>query len=178
MDKRFLSAFTDPTDRIKLLGRSVSPFCLLHRVQLQAADSPLLRPDADIRPVDLLVAVKVCAGEPIGKPSWLDSWHLGKMANNQMYFAEQIERFSQYVLVDAWPKFWARKAKTAESNGVPWCLSVVANLVCNGVPIEQAWRMPESQAIWMNSAFAVIKGAELKVLTTEEEELMEEISRL
>jgi hypothetical protein len=30
----------------------------------------------------------------------------------------------------------------------------------------------------MNSAFAVIKGAELKVLTTEEEELMEQLSKL
>jgi hypothetical protein len=37
--------------------------------------------------------------------------------------------------------------------------------------------MPESQAIWMNAAFAVIKGAELKVLTTDEEKLIEEMDK-
>jgi len=174
MDKRFLSAFTDPA-RIKILGRFVSPFSMLHRVQLEAAESPLLRGGDDIRPIDLLVAVKVCAGEPLGKPSWKDSWYLGKMANNPQYFVEQVDRFSKFVLVESWPKFWERKTTGGQSNGVPWCLAVVANLVSNGIPMEQAWKMPESQAIWMNSAFAVIKGAELKVLTTDEEKLMDEI---
>lgn len=177
MDRRFLSAFTDPSDQVKILGRRVSPFCLLHRVQLEAADSPLLRSGTPIRPIDLLVAVKVCAGEPIGKPSFLDSWHVGKMANNEDYFVEQIAKFSSTVLVESWPKFWERKAKTGESNGLPWVLSVVANLVSNGIPEQRAWTMPESQAIWMNSAFAVIKGAELKVLTTEEEELLQEMEK-
>lgn len=177
MDKRFLSAFTDPSDQVRILGRRVRPFCLMHRVQLQAADSPLLRSEAGIRPVDLLVAVKVCAGEPIGKPSFLDSWYVGKMASNENYFAEQIERFASLVLIEAWPKFWEKHTKTGDATGLPWVLSVVANLVANGIPEERAWTMPESQAIWMNSAFAVIKGAELKVLTTEEEELIDQMEK-
>lgn len=177
MDRRFLSAFTDPSDQVKILGRRVAPFALIHRVQLEAADSPLLRSDAGIRPIDLLVAVKICAGEPIGKPSFLDSWYVGKMANNPEYFAEQIERFAQIVLVEAWPKFWEKRSRNGDATGIPWVLSVVANLVANGIPEQRAWTMPESQAIWMNSAFAVIKGAELKVLTTEEEKLIEEMDK-
>lgn len=177
MDKRFLSAFTDPSDQVKILGRRVRPFCLMHRVQLEAAESPLLRSSEGIRPVDLLVAVKVCAGEPIGKPSFLDSWYVGKMASNPIYFAEQVERFASLVLVEAWPKFWEKHTKTGDATGLPWVLSVVANLIANGIPEERAWTMPESQAIWMNSAFAVIKGAELKVLTTEEEELIEQMEK-
>ena len=177
MDRRFLSAFTDPSDQVKILGRRVAPFALIHRVQLEAADSPLLRSDANIRPVDLLVAVKICAGEPIGKPSFMDSWYVGKMANNAEYFAEQIDRFARLVLVEAWPKFWEKRARSGDSNGLPWVLSVVANLVANGIPETRAWTTPESQAIWMNSAFAVIKGAELKVLTTEEEQLLDELDK-
>lgn len=177
MDRRFLSAFTDPTDQVKILGRKVAPFSLSHRVQLEAAESPLLRSGANIRPVDLLVAVKVCAGEPIGKPSLVDSWHIGKMANNPEYFAEQVERFSQIVLVEAWPKFWEKQTRIGDATGIPWVLSVVANLVANGIPETRAWTMPESQAIWMNSAFAVIKGAELKVLTTDEEKLIDEMEK-
>ena len=177
MDRRFLSAFTDPSDQVKILGRRVAPFSLSHRVQLEAAESPLLRPDAGIRPVDLLVAVKICAGEPIGKLSLFDSWYLGKMSSNQNYFADQIDKFSKIVLVESWPKFWEKRHNTGESTGVPWVLSVVANLVANGIPEERAWTMPESQAIWMNSAFAVIKGAELKVLTTEEEKLLDDLDK-
>lgn len=177
MDKRFTSAFTDPSGQVKILGRKVSPFCLYHRVQLEALDSPLLKADSDIRPVDLLVAVKICAGEPIGKASFLDSWYLGKMSGNPDYFAEQIERFAQIVMVESWPKFWEKRSKQGDATGVPWVLAVVANLVANNVPLEKAWSMPESQAIWLNSAFAVIKGADLKVLTTEEEQLMEEMNK-
>jgi hypothetical protein len=99
------------------------------------------------------------------------------MANNPDYFAEQIDKFSQIVLVESWPKFWQKRSRNGDATGIPWVLSVVANLVANGIPETRAWTMPESQAIWMNSAFAVIKGAELKVLTTEEEKLMEEMDK-
>jgi hypothetical protein len=34
--------------------------------------------------------------------------------------------------------------------------------------------MPECQAIWLSTAFIKIKGGEVNVLTTEEEEFMEQ----
>lgn len=177
MDKRFLSAFTDP-GQTKLLGRFVSPFCLRHRVMLETAESPLLKSGVNIRPLDLLVAVKVCAGEQLDRLTWKDSWYLGKMTANPEYFASQIERFSQYVLIEAWPKFWERTRKANETSGIPWPLTVITSLIANGIDEERAWTMPECQAIWMNSAFAVCKGAELKVLTTEDEELIDSLEKL
>lgn len=174
MDRRFLSAFTDPA-RIKILGRFVSPFSLLHRVQLQAVDSPLLKENADIRPSDLLVAVKICAGEPIGKPTLKDSWYLGRMNRSEMYFVRQMVRFSEFVLLESWPKFWEKKDQSRETSGIPWPLSVVSGLMRNGVSEERAWTMPESQAIWLHSAFAVSHGADLKVLTHEDEELIAQL---
>jgi hypothetical protein len=176
MDRRFTSAFTDPSNTV-LLGRFVSPFCLLHRVQLEAAESPLLRAGADVRPLDLLVAVKICSGERLDKMTWKDSWHIAKMTGNKNYFAEQIDRFAEFVLVHSWPKFWEKKAKAAETSGIPWPLSVVSSLIANGIPEERAWTMPECQAIWLNASFAISKGAELKVLTSEDEELIEELEK-
>lgn len=174
MDKRFLSAFTDPA-RIKILGRFVYPFSLYHRVQLEAAESPLLSADKGIRPLDLLMAVKIVAGEPIDRLTWKDSWYLGKMSGNEDYFCEQIELFSKYVLVESWPKFWEKKTKNADTSGTPWVLTVVTSLISNGIPEDRAWSMPECQAIWLNSSFAIIKGAELKVLTTEDEAMIDKL---
>lgn len=175
MDKRFLAAFTDPA-RIKILGRFVSPFSLLRRVQLQAIESPFVCPDKNIRPSDLLVAVKICAGETIEKPTLKDSWYLGRM-RNEAYFVKQLSLFTEYVLLDAWPKFWEKESKVAVNTGIPWVLNVVASLMKNGVTEERAWTMPESQAIWLHSAIAISKGADMKVLTFEEEELIKSLDK-
>ena len=177
MDKRFLSAFSDPTDRIKILGRYISPFCLLHRVKLEAIESPLLGDNLDVRPSDLLIAVKICAGEPIGKPTLKDSWYLGRMNHSEKYFVQQLVRFSDFVMIESWPKFWEKKDKARETSGIPWVLGIITGLVRNGISEERAWTMPECQAIWIQSAFAVGHGAELKVLTTEDEELLDQLEK-
>jgi len=176
MDKRFISAFTDP-GRIKVLGRFVYPFSLLNRVQLQAAESPFVMNAETVRPLDLLVAVKICAKEPIGKLSLKDYYYLGRMNSSEAYFIKQMTRFSQYVMVDAWPKFWEKRSKQADASGMPWPLTVVCSLMSHGVSEERAWTMPESQAIWLYSSFAISNGASIKVLTTEDEELIETLEK-
>jgi hypothetical protein len=45
----------------------------------------------------------------------------------------------------------------------------VANLIANGIPEKRAWEMPECQAIWLNAAFAVRKGADVSIMSPEEE---------
>lgn len=175
MDARFLSAFTDPTPNVKVLGRFVSPFSLLHRVTLTAADSPVIKAGASVRPIDLLVAVKICAGEPLGKLTWRDHWELWKLSNRDSYFEAQINLFGAYALTEAWPKFWDKSGKTGGTSSTPWPLTVVCNLIANGIPEERAWNMPESQAIWLHSGFAIMNGADLKVLTTEQEQELAEL---
>ena len=171
MDKRCLSAFMDP-GRVKILGRLVSHFSLLRRVQLEGVESPFITPGKDVRPIDLLIAVKVCAGEPISKLSLKDRFYLGRLGASEAYFVKQMSRFAEYVLVDAWPKFWEKKAKHHDSTGMPWVLTVVCNLMNHGVSEERAWTMPESQAIWLHSCFAIGAGADMKVLTKEDEDLI------
>jgi hypothetical protein len=171
MDKRWLSAMTDPA-RLTMLGRFVDPFSMLRRLQLESIESPFVVPGKDVRPLDLLIAVKICAGETIDKLSLKDYFYLGRMNSSETYFVKQMSRFSQFVLIESWPKFWDKKAKHHNSTGMPWVLTVVCNLMAHGVSEERAWTMPESQAIWLHSCFAIGEGADMKVLTKEDEDLI------
>jgi hypothetical protein len=174
MDARFLSAFTDPAP-VRMLGRIVYPFCLKHRVRLMAMGSPLMS-SGNVSPQDYYVAVLTCAEEPIRPPGLIDSWRLNELTENPIKFTRELLRFSDYVMVQHWPKFWENNTKKGTAgHGIPWPMMVATNLIASGIPEQRAWEMPECQAIWMNVAFAARKGVEVNVLSTEEEELMESI---
>lgn len=177
MDARFLAAFTDPAP-VRMLGRIVYPFCLKHRVRLEAMGSPLVV-GGDVGVMDYYAAVLICAEEPIKAPSLLDSWRLHALSENPIRFNRELLRFSEYVMVQHWPKFWENKRKSGTAGqGIPWPLHVASNLIANGIPEQRAWEMPECQAVWLNVALAARKGVEVNVLSTEEEELMESVRRL
>lgn len=172
MDQRYLSAYIDPAP-FRLLGRSLYPWCLKYRVRLEAFQSPLIDGSREITPADLMLAVKLCAEEPIGKFGIADSWRVIQLERNPKEFQRLLEAFSKYVLVSHWPKFWEQsKTKGNTGKGIPWTLAIVANLIANGIEEKRAWEMPECQAIWMNTAFGVRNGAEVSVMSPEEEALI------
>lgn len=176
MDKRFISAFGGAV-HMRLLGRTLQPFCLKHRVILHGLDSPLVTGEGEVRPIDILHAVKLCAGERIGKLTLKDRFWMIMMTNRPIIFVKCVEAFRAHVGVDRWPKFWEKETGEGTTNhGVPWVLLVVSNLITNGVPPERAWMMPEYQAIWLNAAFAISNGAKTNILSTEEEEFMEKVA--
>jgi hypothetical protein len=173
MDDRFLSAFIDPAP-FKLLGRSLYPWCLKYRVRLMAFKSPLITGDRGITPADLIFACQVCAEEPLGEIGWLDKLRILSLNRNPSKFEALVKAFSGYALIHDWPKFWEQNGKkSGGDNGVPWPLAIVANLIASGIEEKRAWEMPECQAIWLNSALAIRKGAEVKIMTPEEEAYME-----
>jgi hypothetical protein len=177
LDKRFVRSFTEPS-RVRILGRFVYPFCLKHRLHLLALESPLVLEGKPITASDLLLAVKVCAEEPIDRVTWRDQWEAIKMKHRPSYLNAQLERFVAFTLLNQWPKFWEKQGKTSGSvNSIPWVLQVICNLMKNGFPEERAWMMPESQAIWMSTGFNSIGegGSGIELLTTEEEELQREL---
>ena len=172
MDKRFLAAFIDPAP-FRLLGRSMYPWCLKYRVRLMAFDSPLVTGSRGITPADLIFACQVCAEEPLGDIGWRDQLRIQWISANEAKFAILLEAFSGYILVQDWPKFWEQTKKASGgSKGVPWPLSIVANLTASGIDYKQAWEMPECQAIWLNSALAISKGADVAIMSPEEEAFM------
>ena len=145
-------------------------------MRLLAINSPLVNTHRDIEPLDLVLAVQICSERRFGELTWLDHWYLHKLARNKEYFIKTIRQFTAYAHQSIWPKFWEKTDKTGGSNdgGIGWPLMVIANLISNGIAEDRAWNMPECQAIWLSTAFIKIKGGDVNVLTTEEEEFMEQ----
>ena len=171
MDHRFLNAFIDPAP-FKLLGRSLYPWCLKYRVRLMAFKSPLIT-GGNVTPADLIFACQVCAEQPLGHIGLIDKMRILHLNRNPAKFEQLLKAFAGYVLVHDWPKFWEQdKSKSGGDNGCPWPLAIVANLIASGIEEKRAWEMPECQAIWLNSALALRKGAEIKIMTPEEEAFM------
>jgi len=174
MDKRFLAAFIDPAP-FRLLGRSMYPWCLKYRVRLMAFDSPLVTGSRGVTPADLIFACQVCAEEPLGSIGWRDELRIMRMTRNPARFEIMLKAFAGYILVEDWPKFWEQTKKTSGgSKGVPWPLSIIANLIASGIEEKRAWEMPECQAIWLNSALAISKGADVAIMSSEEEAYMDQ----
>ena len=143
-------------------------------MRLHAFDSPLVTGSRGITPADLLFACQVCAEEPLGEIGIIDRLRLSRLNDNPIKFEMLLEAFAGYILVDNWPKFWEQDAKkSGGSKGLPWPMSIVANLVANGIDEKRAWEMPECQAIWLNAAFAMRKGVDVAIMSPEEEAFIE-----
>ena len=175
MDKRFLAAMIDPAPLPRFLGRTLYPWCLKYRVRLMAFDSPLVTGSRGVTPADLIFACQVCAEEPLGELGWRDQLRMLHLSRRPAKFEAMLEAFSGYILVNDWPKFWEKTKKSSGgSKGVPWPLSIVASLISAGIEEQRAWEMPECQAIWLNSALAISKGADVAIMSPEEEAFMAE----
>ena len=172
MDRRFILAFTDP-QRVQFLGYDLAPFCLRHRVRLHAIGSPCVEP-GDLTSAHMLAAIKTCAGLAIDDVTGKDKALLHVWGKDPERFEKAASDFRTYMLETHWPKFWESSEVNRKASGVgmPWLLNLVANLIANGVDEERAWTMPECQAIWMSTCFSGLKGVDVNLLTTEDEEAM------
>jgi hypothetical protein len=160
-----------------MLGRTLYPWCLKYRVRLIAFDSPLATGSRGVTPADLLFACQVCADEEVGgRLGWKDQLRIMRLMRNPARFEAYLKAFSDYILVAHWPKFWdqAKTKSGGGDKGVPWPLAIVANLIAHGIEEKRAWEMPECQAIWLNSALAISKGADVAIMSPEEEAFMAE----
>lgn len=178
MDKRFLKAFLTPR-ATRLLGLDLYPWCLKHRIQLTALGHPLMV-GGEVTVGDLLSFAKVCAEKPLTAKMGLgDQWRIIRVSFRKGGVDEAMEIAREHMMLDAWPKFWEQpKTEGGESRGggVPWALSVIANLTRNGLSLEQAMHLPESQAVWLSTTFAVHQGAKVEVLTTDDEAMLDSLS--
>jgi hypothetical protein len=141
-----------------------------------AFESPLVTGSRGVTPADLLFACQVCADEEVGgRLSWKDQLRIMRLMRNPGRFEAYLKAFADYILVAHWPKFWEQAAKkSAGDKGVPWPLAIVGNLISHGIEEKRAWEMPECQAIWLNSALAISKGADVAIMSPEEEAFMAE----
>jgi hypothetical protein len=173
MDGRFLDAFTLlPRQRV-ICGYETKPLCLRHRLVLTRLKSPFVDGNPEISPANVLVAAKIMSAHTLGdmlsdKPSKQDLAETQRMIDDVDYFVAQVGKIYDCIRDQShWPTFW-KKTTTGGNRGVPWILSIVCGLVKGGVPLEDAWTMPESQAVWMQAAIAVSNGADIDILSDED----------
>lgn len=178
-DLRFLASCIVPK-RTRILGKTLKPFCLKYRLWLQAIGSPFLEPEKEIKIEDLIIALKVCSGESLDRAKLSDYWTAIKLT---LFKNTRLNAFKAFVNYsgqsDIWPKFYDNSRKSSgSSTGLPWELSVIANLTRNGISYEEALNMPEASAIWLSTAFSIHSGAKIDLLTTDDEALIDHLAKL
>jgi hypothetical protein len=178
-DLRFLASCIVPK-RTRILGKTLKPFCLKYRLWLEAIGSPFLEPDKEIEIKDLIIALKVCSGESLDRAKFGDYWSAIKLSLFADVRVAAFKAFIDYSMTNpSWPKFYDKnKNSSGSSTGLPWELSVIANLTRNGISYEEALNMPEASAIWLSTAFSIHAGAKLELLTTDDEALIDHLAKL
>lgn len=177
MDARFIRAFTSPGETM-LLGHRMKPFSLKHRMALHAIESPFVTPGKEVSVLDLFVAVKICAEKSIRRLSLMDAIRMSYIKAKPSRIEGYIMAFHEYSNVTNWPKFWESESKSGGSSGVPWILSVASNLISKGWSEEDAWSLPESQAVWYHTAISINNGNNVSIMSEQDEQIMKNFKEL
>ena len=177
MDKRFLAAFLTPR-ATRLCGYEVFPWCLKHRLWLEALEHPILS-GKPCTPADLIFFAKVCGEKPAGEVTLRDRWQRVRLGNPRT-FARELDAAFEHMRLSCWPQFWEKKDENGgggRNRGMPWVLSVLTNLVKAGHTLEDALNLPECQAIWLSTGASIQAGGELDILTSDDEALLDSLHR-
>jgi len=177
MDARFIRAFTAPGETT-LLGHRMKPFCLKHRMALHAVESPFVTPGKAVSVLDLFIAVKICAEKSIRRLSLMDVIRMSYIKAKPDRLDGYIVAFHQYSNISNWPKFWENEKKQGGSTGIPWILSVACNLISKGWSEEDAWSLPESQAVWYHTAISINNGNDVAIMSEQDEDIMKNFKEL
>lgn len=100
------------------------------------------------------------------------------LLDGSVYEAE-MGKFAKYLSYqDTAPVLWDKKTKAGNGRGIPSILSCITNLVRNGIHYEQAWTMPEAEAVWFYVANSIASGSDLDVLDEDDRIAMEMLSKM
>jgi hypothetical protein len=170
VDGRFLDAFTLLPKQKVICGYATKPLCLRHRVVLTSLNSPFVDGREDIDPFHVIVAAKVMSSHRMedmmsNEPTKQDIAEVDRMIEDKEYFMSQIKAVYDCIREQShWPVFW-KKTSTTGDQGVPWVLNIICGLVKGGVSLEEAWTMPESQAVWINASMSIAGGSKIDIVS-------------
>lgn len=173
MDGRFIEAFTLLPTQGSVCGYMLKPICLRHRLILESFKSPFVDNSFKAKPKDIIIAARIFSSttmEDINsiKVNENDVEWVKKMENDKVLYTENLMKIIRYMSENAkWPSFWNR-SKAGRDHGIPWMLNIVCTLTKNGIPLEQAWTMPECQAIWMSVTFNIASGADVDIVSEDD----------
>lgn len=180
MEKRWIKAATILQPEIRVCGVRLLPFCLRHRVALEAINSPVLDTSKPMTAKHLVAAVKILSSSRLDQivtpPTLREKFWVARMTYGEEILVAEMGKLIAYLNEQAfWPRFWDKSESnnTSSKEGIPWQLVVVASLVRNGCTLEEAWTMPEAEAIWMHVAHSTASGANVSVMSDTEWEAIQ-----
>ena len=183
MDARYLKAATVIPLPIKVCGRRLLPFCLRHRVQMESIESPFLdHTNRGFTAKDVVMAVRIMSttdkvelGAPFGVREKLHELWLN---SSRTRLARAVGKVLGVIFHScSYPKLWSKQEKKTKEN-IPWPLACVANNVRNGCTLEEAWTMPEGEAVWMSISHAIYNGSDVDVVSTDDDKMMEDFDNI
>lgn len=179
MATRWTQAATILPPTLEVCGFRLLPFCLRHRVALEAIESPAMDKSKHMTAEHILAACRILSCTRLDvlrdKTTMSEKYHATRMHYNQSYAVNEMLKLHYYFEAQSlWPRFWAKEEnEAARDYGTPWPLVIIASLVRNGFTSEEAWTMPESQAVWLHIANSQAAGAKINVITDKEWDAME-----
>ena len=182
MANRWTQAATILPPTLKVCGRRLLPFCLRHRVALEAIGSPIIQTHLEATAKDVLAACRILSSHDLTAlrkpPTFSEGLWLARMSwNKKALIAEAVKLHYYFEAQSLWPRFWEKENAGRSGGSVPWPLAVVASLIRNGATLEEAWTMPEAEAVWLHVAHSVASGADISVVSDTEWEAMEEYKK-
>lgn len=182
MASRWVQAATILPPTIEVCGRRLLPFCLRHRVALEAIGSPVLDTKKEMSAEHMLAAVRILSAHDLtsvrAKPTLREIYWMQRMTFSRKALMAEMAKLAVYLEEQSlWPRFWVKDGKTGSESAFPWPLAVVASLTRNGCSLQEAWTMPESEAVWMHIAHCSASGAEISVVSDKEWDAMEKYKK-
>lgn len=183
MDARYLKATTVLPPDVKVCGSQLLPFCLRHRVELESIDSPFLDyQNRSFRAIDVIYAVRVMStfdkvrmNEPI---TLREQFHIILLNSSRSRLARAVGRVLGVILEScSYPKVWSKKDNKTKQN-IPWTLACVANNVRNGCSLEEAWTMPEGEAVWMSISHGIYNGSDVQIVSTDDDAMLDDFDNI
>ena len=97
--------------------------------------------------------------------------------NKKALVTEAAKLHYYFEAQSLWPRFWEKDNSNNNPSGLPWPLAIVASLNRNGATLDEAWTMPEAEAIWLHIAHCSASGADISVVSDNEWEAMEKAKK-
>ena len=170
MDSKLATAFFIGSHRC--YGYELKPYCLLHSLQLEALENPVICAGS-ITPDHLLVAAEICSTYEVLTHYRRSLWR--KLRHN---LEEEVAKFDNYLFnCEQGPDICDRPDSGGGRLKAPWQQVVVTSLIRKtSIRREEAWRMPVGQALWEFHSLQEQEG-ERSYLYTDEDKEIERIMR-
>lgn len=174
LDPKFAEAFVNVEH--KVLGFKLKPFSLWHKFLLESYGSPLTVEQEELpTATDVLQAIQVCRTEFPNTPERETFFDKVRILVRSWDQNAESEKFTNY-LNDflAFPEFWEKESdEIQKGSSAPESLTMVITLMEVGFTEKESWDMPLGKAYWYSSAAAILKGADMEMVTVEEHEMQE-----